>query len=99
MYSSIRTASFIVVGFMALSGLTACQSGSNLMAKIENGSLDYTEAKQLEPLQLPAEQATSPFTPLYQVPNIKTTQNGLDMENEQGTRYQLPPPKRTVATP
>lgn len=76
--------------------LSGCQSTKNLLGKRDNGSLDYQQSKQLAPIELPADQETAPFVPLYPTPNAGT--NTLKLQNESGKQYQLPAPQRTVST-
>lgn len=82
-----------VMGVMlAVLALTACQNVKSLMSKRDNGSLDYTKAQTLPPLKLPTKQATTSFTPLYQIPEI----SGQPMVEEGAKQYKLPAPPKTV---
>lgn len=74
--------------------LTGCQNIKGVFAKRDNGSLDYTHAKKLDPIRLPAEQETMPFVPLYQVPNVSG--EGTTMTDTSGKQYQLPTPPRVA---
>lgn len=75
--------------------LTGCQSTKALIGKRDNGSLDYQQSKKLAPLELPADQETAPFVPLYPTPNVG--ENTLKLQNESGKQYQLPKPDRRIA--
>ena len=75
--------------------LTGCQATKGVIAKRDNGSLDYQDSKKLAPLQLPANQDAAPFVPLYPTPNVG--ENTLELQNQSGKQYQLPKPIRTVA--
>lgn len=77
---------------LAVLALTACQNVKSLMAKRDNGSLDYTTAQKLPPLLLPAKQQTAKFAPLYHVPDTQ----GVPMVEEGAKRYTLPPPPKTL---
>ncbi len=75
--------------------LTGCQSTKALIGKRDNGSLDYQQSKKLAPLELPADQETAPFVPLYPTPNVG--ENTLKLQNESGKQYQLPKPDRRIS--
>ena len=75
--------------------LSGCQATKEVFGKRDNGSLEYQQSKKLAPLQLPAEQETAPFVPLYPIPSAGT--NTLTLQNESGKQYQLPKPQRAVA--
>ena len=75
--------------------LSGCQATKDFIGKRDNGSLEYQQSKKLAPLQLPAEQETAPFVPLYPTPSAGT--NTLKLQNESGKQYQLPKPQRAVA--
>lgn len=81
----------LVAVLCALLGLTACQSLKTIMGQRDNGSFDYQKAQKLPPLQLPANQVTAPFVPLYQVPE---TTGANTMGN--ASQYQLPKPPQAV---
>lgn len=72
---------------------TGCQNMKSLLAKRDNGSLDYTQAQKLPPIKLPAAQPTAPFTPLYDVPTVTEAQ---PLTNDSGKQYQLPAPPKLV---
>ena len=78
---------------LALSG---CQATKGFIGKRDNGSLEYQQSKKLTPLELPADQETAPFVPLYPTPNAGA--NTLKLQNEAGKQYQLPKPQRAVAS-
>ena len=75
--------------------LSGCQATKEVFGKRDNGSLEYQQSKKLAPLQLPAEQETAPFVPLYPTPSAGA--NTLKLQNESGKQYQLPKPQRAVA--
>lgn len=75
--------------------LSGCQATKEMFGKRDNGSLEYQQSKKLAPLQLPAEQETAPFVPLYPTPSAGA--NTLKLQNESGKQYQLPKPQRAVA--
>ena len=76
--------------------LSGCQATKEFIGKRDNGSLEYQQSKKLAPLQLPADQETAPFVPLYSTPNAGA--NTLTLQNESGKQYQLPKPQRAVAS-
>ena len=76
--------------------LSGCQATKGFIGKRDNGSLEYQQSKKLTPLELPAEQETAPFVPLYPTPNAGA--NTLKLQNEAGKQYQLPKPQRAVAS-
>ena len=75
--------------------LSGCQSAKDFLGKRDNGSLTYQQSQKLTPLQLPADQQTAPFVPLYPTSTIGT--NTLVLQNDAGKQYQLPKPERAVA--
>lgn len=75
--------------------LTGCQTAKGWLGQRDNGSLDYQDSKKLAPIELPAQQASAPFVPLYNTPNVGN--NTLQLTNEAGKQYQLPRPERTVS--
>lgn len=77
---------------LAVVALTACQNVKSLVAKRGNGSLDYTTAQKLPPIQLPAKQQTAQFVPLYDVPEA----NGTPIVEAGAKRYTLPAPPKTT---
>lgn len=74
--------------------LSGCQTAQGWLGKRDNGSLEYQDSKKLAPLQLPADQDTAPFVPLYPTPNVGA--NTLILQNDSGKQYQLPKPERVV---
>ena len=88
---NIRVTRWLSLSMIAMLSLVGCQTIKGWTNKIDNGSLDYAEAKKLEPIKLPVEQQTAPFTPLYPTPNVG--ENTLPITDEDGKRYQLPPPR------
>lgn len=75
--------------------LSGCQATKDFISKRDNGSLEYQQSQKLAPLQLPTDQQTAPFVPLYSTPNVG--QNTLVLQNDAGKQYQLPKPERAVA--
>lgn len=84
------------IGASSLVFLSGCQATKGIFGKIEDGSLAYQESEKLDPIELPAEQETAPFVPLYPTPEVGV--NTLDLENESGKRFELPAPYRQVAS-
>lgn len=76
--------------------LSGCQSAKDLLGKRDNGSLDYQQSQKIAPMELPADNETAAFTPLYPTPNVGT--NTLELQNESGNQYQLPKPQRSVSS-
>lgn len=74
--------------------LSGCQQVNGLLAKRDNGSLDYLNAKKLPPIALPADQQHAPFTPLYAVPDVPKAVE--PSTNQTGKQYQLPTPPKVV---
>jgi len=74
--------------------LSGCQTVKGWIAKRDNGSLDYQSSKKLAPLELPANQETAAFVPLYPTPNVGA--NTLNLQNAAKKQYQLPKPERAV---
>lgn len=74
--------------------LSGCQATKGLFGKRDNGSLEYQSSEKIAPLQLPADQETAPFVPLYPTPTAGV--NTLDLKNESGKQYRLPKPERTI---
>ncbi|WP_227429049.1 hypothetical protein [Psychrobacter sp. I-STPA6b] len=87
---NIRTLRWLSAGMLITLSLTGCQTTKGWLNKVDNGSLDYVDAKQLEPLKLPEAQQTAPFIPLYPTPNLG--ENTLPITKEDSKRYELPPP-------
>lgn len=75
---------------IAMTTMTGCQSIKGVLGKRDNGSLDYVHATKLDPIRLPAEQASAPFIPLYDVP--ETTGELKPSTNESGRQFELPRP-------
>lgn len=71
--------------------LSGCSSVKSVLNKRDNGTLNYQKSHQLDPIQLPKNQTSGDFVPLYPVAQSKA-QNTLELSNAQGTRYQLPRP-------
>ena len=76
--------------------LSGCQTAKGVIGKRDNGSLDYQSSKKLAPLQLPANQNTAAFVPLYPTPSVGA--NTLTLQNDAGKQYQLPKPERAIVT-
>lgn len=74
--------------------LSGCQTAKGWLGQRDNGSLEYQDSQKLAPLELPADQQTAAFVPLYPTPNVGA--NTLDLKNEAGKQYQLPKPERSV---
>lgn len=64
---------------------------------INNHSLDYKNAKQLAPLEYPADATVRPATPLYPAPTVeqRAIDNAPKFENKRGNRYALPRHEQT----
>jgi len=64
---------------------------------INNHSLDYKNAKQLAPLEYPADATVRPATPLYPAPTVeqRAIDNAPKFENKRGNHYALPRPEQT----
>ncbi|CAI3139013.1 hypothetical protein MWMV7_MWMV7_01985 [Acinetobacter calcoaceticus] len=64
---------------------------------INNHSLDYKNAKQLAPLEYPADATVRPATPLYPAPTVDqlAIEHAPKFENERGNRFALPRPEQT----
>lgn len=71
--------------------LSGCTQTKALLAKRDDGSLDYQSAQKLPPIQLPAHWQTAPFTPIYEVPTL----SGEPMV-QQGKQFVLPKPPTTI---
>lgn len=87
----IALSAVIVSSAMMLSG---CQTAKGWIAKRDNGSLDYQSSQKLAPLELPANQETAAFIPLYPTPSVGA--NTLELQNAAKKQYQLPKPERAV---
>lgn len=81
--------SLVAIGLTSVIALTGCQH-LKPKQKLNNHSLDYTKTRKLEPVQLPAEAQTQPFTPLYQVPEMG--ENTLIIKSSKSKNYELPRP-------
>ncbi|MDO4450835.1 MAG: hypothetical protein Q4B79_07765 [Moraxella sp.] len=89
MTTFVKFTAVILAGLIILTG---CQSIKGVLSKRDNGSLDYTRSQKTAPIALPAQQATAPFVPLYDVPDVP--QKITPTTNDAGTQYQLPRPPR-----
>lgn len=74
--------------------IVATSGCSTFRRNVGDSSLDYQKATKLEPVQLPANAQTLPFTPIYNVP--QTNENTLKLKNEKGKRFELPRPISSV---
>ena len=66
---------------------------STFKRNVSDNSLEYSNKRKLEPIALPADAQTLPFTPIYQVP--ESGENTLKLDNN-GKRFELPAPIRSV---
>lgn len=81
----------ITVIVMSLSvALMGCSTTKNWLGKRNDGSLDYQKSHKLDPIKLPANQATADFIPLY--PTVDLGQSPINLKNNSGKQYQLPKP-------
>ncbi|WP_077163805.1 lipoprotein-34 precursor (NlpB) [Acinetobacter genomosp. 33YU] len=64
---------------------------------LNNHSLDYKKAKQLAPLEYPADATVRPATPLYPAPTVDqlAIDHAPKFENKRGNRFALPRPEQT----
>ncbi|WP_127493724.1 lipoprotein-34 precursor (NlpB) [Acinetobacter calcoaceticus] len=64
---------------------------------LNNHSLDYKNAKQLAPLEYPADATVRPATPLYPAPTVDqlAIEHAPKFENKRGNRFALPRPEET----
>lgn len=85
-----------VIGATSFAFLSGCQATKGAFGSIDDGSLAYQKSEKLDPILLPADQEAAPFIPLYPTPDVGV--NTLDVKNESGKRFELPPPYRQVAT-
>ena len=62
---------------------------------LNNHSLDYKNAKTLEPLKFPENATVRPFTPLYPAPTVDALaiEHAPNFVNKTGNRYALPRPE------
>lgn len=67
---------------------------------INNHSLDYKNAKQLTPLEYPADATVRPATPLYPAPTVDqlAIEHAPKFENQRGNRFALPRPEQTQSS-
>ncbi|MCU4424699.1 lipoprotein-34 precursor (NlpB) [Acinetobacter sp. WU_MDCI_Abxb74] len=67
---------------------------------INNHSLDYKNAKQLAPLEYPADATVRPATPLYPAPTVDqlAIEHAPKFENQRGNRFALPRPEQTQSS-
>lgn len=79
---------FLAVSLVGLS-LTGCS-----MMGISDRSLDYKNAKALQPLEVPEGMLMRKETPFYPAPVVeeRALENAPNYENRRGNRYQLPRP-------
>lgn len=82
---------FTVTAVVSTLALTGC---TTFKRTVGDNSLDYTKTAKLEPIVLPANAQTAPFTPLYTVP--QTGENTLKIKGDKGKRFELPPPISTI---
>lgn len=78
-------------GVLVLSG---CQQINGLLAKRDNGSLDYAKAQKLDPIALPVDQASADFVPLYETPDAPV--DFTPSKNATGKQFALPKPPQTL---
>ncbi|WOQ35361.1 lipoprotein-34 precursor (NlpB) [Acinetobacter baumannii] len=82
-------------------GLVLAVSALNLAGcgrfALNNHSLDYKKAKQLAPLEYPADATVRPATPLYPAPTVDqlAIDHAPKFENKRGNRFALPRPEQT----
>lgn len=89
---TLRAIVALIVGSTLV--LSGCQTIKGVVSKRDNGSLDYQQSQKIAPLQLPVDQDTAPFVPLYSTPTVGA--NTLTLQNESGKQYQLPRPERAI---
>lgn len=85
-----ETLKLTALAMMSVVLLTGCQSVKDTLGRRDNGSLDYVHAAKLDPIRLPANQASAPFVPLYDVPDVAGEFS--PSTNESGKQYELPRP-------
>lgn len=66
--------------------VSGCAQTKALLNARSDGSLDYQSAQKLPPIKLPAHWQTAPFTPIYEVPELKG-----DVQKD-GKQFVLPKP-------
>ncbi|USZ13922.1 hypothetical protein NKT77_07245 [Moraxella sp. FZLJ2107] len=86
----MKTLKLTAVIMAVMTALTGCAATKSLLAKRDNGSLDYRTSEKIAPLQLPAEQPAAEFVPLYPTPTVN--EKSSDFINEAGKQYELPKP-------
>ncbi|WP_296402144.1 hypothetical protein [Psychrobacter sp.] len=86
----------VIIGASSFGFLSGCQATKGVFGNINDGSLAYQKAKKLDPIKLPADQDTAPFIPFYPTPAVGV--NTLEIKNDSGKRFELPPPYRQVST-
>lgn len=59
-----------------------------------NGTLDYKQTTDVEPLKYPEGSMVRPATPLYPAPSVDplAIEHAPNLENKRGNRYALPRP-------
>lgn len=92
MENSMKSLKLTVLCLASALTMTGCGATKGLLAKYDNGSLDYQKSQKIDPIDLPKNQKTAPFVPLYQTPDAVTQLP--DFVNEAGTQYKLPEPPR-----
>lgn len=83
----------VLVGLIATS-LLLTTSCTTLKRSVGDSSLDYNKTRKLDPVALPVEAKTLPFTPLYSVPT--SGENTLQLQEKKSKRFELPPPVSTI---
>lgn len=86
--NTLKLSVLLLSGCLALTG---CSTLKGWFGKRDDGSLDYQKSQKLDPIKLPANQATANFSPLYSVPSNAPT-NTLDLTDPSNSRYALPKP-------
>lgn len=76
--------------------MMGCSTIKGLTDKWNDGSLDYQKSQKIDPIKLPATQASADFVPLYPTPSVPT--NTLILTNETGKQYQLPKPPKLISS-
>lgn len=83
-----------VVAIVLSTALAGCSTAKGWLGKRDNGSLDYQQSRKLDPIKLPANQASAEFIPLYPTPELGASPIGLT--NDSGKQYELPKPPTTA---